>query len=98
MSVIPPGALKDVLVYVQVAFGKFEHNGHVLLQLVQQASNIAWLHCALSLSDWGLMLTMPYAWSVKMHVGASAIIAYVMVICVKHQALDTDWLIGRRRH
>lgn len=82
----------------QVAFGKFEQDGHMLLQLVQQASNIAWLHCALSLSDWGLMLTMPCAWSVKMQVGVSAIVAYFMVICVKHQALDTNWLTRRRKH
>lgn len=83
---------------MQVAFGKFEQDGHMLLQLVQQASNIAWLHCALSLSDWGLMLTMPCAWSVKMQVGVSAIVAYFMVICVKHQALDTNWLTRRRKH
>ncbi|KAL3148833.1 hypothetical protein ABBQ32_001711 [Trebouxia sp. C0010 RCD-2024] len=79
----------------QVAFGRFEHDGQMLQQLVQQASNIAWLHCALSLSDWGLMLTMPYAWSVKTQVGATAIVAFALVQCLKHKALDTSWLVRR---
>lgn len=67
----------------------------MLLQLVQQASNIAWLHCALSLSDWGLMLTMPHSWSMKIHVGATAAVSYALVQCLKHKALDTNWLIRK---
>ena len=78
---------------LQVAFGKFEKDGQVLIQLVGQASNIAWLHCALALSDWALMLTMPYSQSMKLQAGMTAGVAYALVQCLKHKALDTDWLL-----
>lgn len=78
---------------VQVAFGRFEQNGHALQQLVQQASNIAWLHCALSLSDWALMLSLPYSWPAKIQVGATAVVAYALVQHLRSKALDSNWFL-----
>lgn len=75
---------------MQVAFGRFEEDGNMLLQLVQQASNIAWLHCALSLSDWALMLSMPYSWSAKVHVGITVLVTYILVRKLQHRTLDPN--------
>lgn len=77
---------------MQVTFGRFEEDGKGVLLLVQQASNIAWLHCALSLLDWALMLSLPYSGSAKLHVGATAAITFVLVQTLRHTASNTDWL------
>lgn len=62
-----------------------------MLQLVQQAGNIAWLHCALSLSDWALMLSMPYSWAIKVQVGVTAAVTYALVCILRNNSWDMKW-------
>ncbi len=77
---------------MQVTFGRFEEDGKGVILLMQQASNIAWLHCALLLSDWALMLSLPYSWSAKLHVGVTAGVTFALVQTLRHTASNTDWL------
>lgn len=77
---------------MQVTFGRFEEDGKGVLLLMQQASNIAWLHCALSLSDWALMLSLPCSGSAKFHVGVTAAVTFALVQTLRHTASNTDWL------
>ncbi|DBA74283.1 TPA: hypothetical protein ACH3X1_011064 [Trebouxia sp. C0004] len=77
---------------MQVMFGRFERDGKGVLLLMQQASNIAWLHCALSLSDWALMLSLPYSGSSKFHVGVTAAVTFALVQTLRHTVLNTNWL------
>ena len=74
---------------MQVAFGTFDDK-NVFVQLVQQAGNIAWLHCALSLLEWILMLSTPGGWSAKLHVGLTVAITNFVVLAIRHKALQTD--------
>ena len=76
---------------MQICFGNFEEDEHMVLQLVQQAGNIAWLHCALSLSDWALMLSMPYSWAVKIQVGITAAVTYALVSILRNKSWDLKW-------
>lgn len=75
---------------MQVIFGRFEEDGHGLRLLVQQASNIAWLHCALSLSDWVLMISMPSCLPAKLHVGITTAVTFALVQTLRHTAQNTN--------
>ena len=77
---------------MQVAFGTFDARNDIILQLVQQAGNIAWLNCALSLLEWFLMLSTPGVWPAKLHMGVIVVITNFLVLCIRHKALQTDWL------
>ena len=81
--------------HTQVIFGSFEEDGKGVLLLMQQASNIAWLHCALSLSDWALMLSLPYSGSAKLHAGITAAVTFALVQTLRHTASNTDWLFRK---
>lgn len=83
-------------IWMQVAFGAFDEGNEVIQQLVQQAGNIAWLHCALSLVEWVLMLSTPCAWPAKLQVGTIAVVTNALVLAVRHKALRTDWLQAQR--
>lgn len=81
---------------MQVAFGSFDAKNEMIQQLVQQAANIAWLHCALAIVEWVLMLSVACAWSAKLQVGLVALATNALVLSIRHKALQSDWFQGRR--